>query len=249
MYLVRSFWITGVPHKGHAGSPAALPGRSLAARKRPVTCLPLLFFAAFLLICPLTEAQVQPPYCSEIAPDGTVVEVRIDSPLPGDTIIAAEPCPDIVEVTGVASTIGIPPLLDLFFVIDVSGSTSDCSGVDVDGDGITCWDPNTGQWDQDDSILGAEVAAVRNVVNAVDPAHVRVALITFASSARTWLSLTSDFPLVFQTLNQIMLSGPGGSTDFVDAIDELRTEFARSADPLNRLPSSFFLSDGKDKDN
>jgi Mg-chelatase subunit ChlD len=173
------------------------------------------------------------------------VELLLDSPLPGSTMTASPPCPEDVEVSGVASTIGIPPQLDVFFVVDQSGSTGTCSGVDVNGNGIigtgiySCSDPG-------DSILAAEVAAVRAVVDAVDPQHVRIAVIAFDTYAAAVVSLTDQYDLVHQALDDMLFWGPGGQTNFVDAIEALLIEFEQHGDPANRHPISLFLSDGED---
>jgi hypothetical protein len=77
-------------------------------------------------------------------------------------------------------------------VLDVSGSTENPSGADVDGDGEIGVDPalellppgafpeGMKSTDPDDSILHAEAQAARALVKGLDPRRVRVGLVTFA---------------------------------------------------------------------
>src|SRR3990172_1326451 len=97
----------------------------------PASCIAVCFFKAFLSS---VACAADPPLCSATASDGTLLELRIDDPLPGTLIDGTGTCPETVTVLGVASAIGLPPRLDIAFVLDQSGSANACSGADIDDD-------------------------------------------------------------------------------------------------------------------
>ena len=164
--------------------------------------------------------------------DPTTVSVLITSPAEGAERRAFAPaCPE-VTISGIASTIGIPPEFDFYVIIDVSGSTQQSSGVDIDGDGVT--------WGSGDSILAAEVVAARDFVHSLDMTHSRVALVSFSSSARLVSLLTSDVAILDAGLAGLV---SGGTTDYSAAMETALAEHAARHDP-SREQVIIFLSDG-----
>ena len=85
-----------------------------------------------------------------------------------------------------------PLNIDVMIVVDVSGSTSAPSGVDVDGDGDIGLDPEyelvvpgtyppgTKNTDPGDSILAAEIEAGAALIKTLDPTRVRVGIVSFS---------------------------------------------------------------------
>jgi len=125
---------------------------------------------------------------------------------------------------------------DLVVVVDTSASTGAPTGADVDGDGQVGVQPKGGQiasTDPDDSILAAEVAAARRLIDGLDPRTTRVGLVTFAGDPqmspfgqlfvrRPALSqepLTSDFRRLRRGLAEIVKRGPHGGTYMAAGID------------------------------
>jgi thioredoxin-like negative regulator of GroEL len=84
-------------------------------------------------------------------------------------------------------------LQDIALVLDVSNSTLDATGVDIDGDGRVGRtvgkqyrppDSRRGSSDRGDSIVRAELAAAEQLLRELDPATTRVSLTFFTASAR-----------------------------------------------------------------
>lgn len=131
---------------------------------------------------------------------------------------------------------------DVVFAIDVSSSAGEPSGVDVNGNGIVGAPPDLqggglfgrGAVDPGDSILAAEVAAVRHFVTRLDPRHTRVGLVTFAGelrggllaedSARSELALTPAYEDLQRALDRVLARGPRGATHMAAGIDRARLE-------------------------
>lgn len=86
------------------------------------------------------------------------------------------------------------PLQDIAIALDVSNSTLDASGVDVDQDGRTgrtrraiglrATNPLTASSDRGDSIVRAELAAAERLLAELDPDTTRVALVLFTARAQ-----------------------------------------------------------------
>ncbi len=204
----------------------------------------------------VTQQQLPPPEPVECVirdpASGLDVTITITSPVLGDGAARA-PCDGIVPVEGSAEVTGLSNLFDLFFVIDSSGSTSSASGRDIDGDGFLGTGPAYANTDPGDSVLEAELEAVREFVAALDPAWARVSVIQFSNPEgffgngerqRLVQSLTDDFTLVNAALQQVSAGGSAGATDYGGALALLETEYLANADPANRIPICFFLSDG-----
>jgi len=167
------------------------------------------------------------------------VRVVIESPRPGERV---ENRVDQAPIRGTAVAKGEQPSeFDVMIVLDVSGSTENPSGADVDGDGEIGVDPalellppgafpeGMRSTDPDDTILQAEAQAARALVKGLDPRRVRVGLVTFAgevdptTSLRrslnqqdAWLEvpLTSDVGPVLAAVEGVLARGPHGATNF-----------------------------------
>lgn len=170
---------------------------------------------------------------------GTDVRIRIESPAPG---VAVSDQLHHARIQGSASADSLGPQpFDVILVIDVSGSTKTASGGDVDGDGVVgvnprneklppnAFPPGVLSTDPQDSILHAEIAAARALLDALDPRRVRVGIVTFAGEvdpqtgrrkrvdqADAWLEvpLTADYPKVRQGLASVLARGATGATNF-----------------------------------
>lgn len=187
----------------------------------------MLFFALPATAAPAAEASATTPvrvHIREPRP-GTPVRNRVDqAPIRGNAVADAERPLDI----------------DVMIVVDMSGSTSDPSGIDVDGDGNIGFDPrlelvapgtypaglkNT---DPDDSILAAEIKAASALIENLDPTRVRVGVVSFSGMANNagfrasedqqdaWLEcpLTSEFGVAQAALINLLARGPHGGTNF-----------------------------------
>jgi hypothetical protein len=167
------------------------------------------------------------------------VRVMVDSPKPGQTI---ENKVHQAPIKGTAIADGEHPLdFDVMLVIDVSGSTKVASGVDVDGDGVIGFNPQTelvepGTYppemqstDPEDTILAAEVRAASALVSSLDSDRIRVGVISFSGEMNpqtgerlrwdqqdAWLEvpLTNSRPRVEAALQAIRIRGPHGGTNF-----------------------------------
>jgi hypothetical protein len=171
------------------------------------------------------------------------VEIRVESPGNGDLVRNKV---HLAKVTGhaQAGTEGWAEF-DVMLAIDVSYSTRMPSGIDVDEDGETGFNPQQelvapGTYDDDvvcsdpeDNILHAEVKAARVLLSTLDPRHTRVGVITFSGEADAktgrrishdqkdaWVdvALTNDLDKVRRALDQILVEGPQHATNFAAAV-------------------------------
>lgn len=153
---------------------------------------------------------------------------------------------------------------DVVIAIDVSESTLEDSGMELDGDGPRGGtDPALLEWlasrggeriarklssqDFDDTVLAAELAAAGALVARLDPARFRVALVSFAEDARVLAALGSAPEELGEALSGLPrdLTMLGSGTNYQAAIETadrlLRPELGTTDD---RLRSIVFLSDG-----
>ncbi|MDT8404183.1 Ig-like domain-containing protein [Sulfuriflexus sp.] len=142
------------------------------------------------------------------------------------------------------------PVMDTFntldsnvsIILDVSGSMSNSSGIDVDGDG------------SNDSRLEAAIDSIRQLLDQYEALGVvKVQLVTFSSGATThntdgnvWMTIT-EANAVLDTLSA------NGWTDYETALNEMQSTYAGNSATDVRIDGaqnvSYFLSDGVPEEN
>jgi Mg-chelatase subunit ChlD len=157
-------------------------------------------------------------------------------------------------ISGTAIAQGERPLdIDVVIVIDVSGSTAEASGVDVDEDGQIgfnpsqeliapgTYPPDTVCTDPEDTILAAEIKAADFLIQSLDASRLRVGVVSFSGEVDpisfkqavygqqdAWVEtpLTSDFSEARRALANILARGPHGGTNFAAGVRLAVTELA-----------------------
>jgi len=191
--------------------------------------------------------------------------VQIQSPKNGSRIVQDQ---NSVLVNGKVSTQGTrTPNVDIFFVVDISGSTINYAGVDFADAADSPAPSGPSGWGRPqisifgggfgmggppirnlrNSILAAEVAAARRLLLQLSSQTTRVGLITFSEGARVLQPLTRDFPQVKQALDGILAAGPYGGTNMVEGIRLAIKELAGLGLSERRDDSvkvQFLLTDG-----
>ena len=232
--------------------------RSLA--ERLLACLAVVVSAHAQAADPVTA-----PKLSSDKPPELVLE--IDSPTSGAVI--GDPMGAAFVSGRALALFGEYQTFDLVFVVDTSDSTAAPSGADVDGDGVIGERrgakflsilgrvlplPNS---DKGDSILAAEVAGVRVLLEQLDPRTTRVGLVAFSGDndaltpdAYTEVPLTTDFAKVEKGLDAIFRRGPKGLTNMVSAVNLATIELlgSQSAYSTKRDGAKrviMFLTDGQ----
>jgi hypothetical protein len=209
------------------------------------------------------------PAQADPSPAAQPVKIFVEAPRAGEVVkneIHQAP------IRGTAVAFGERAIdFDIMLVIDVSGSTRNASGSDVDRDGQTGFKPPDPappgmlSTDPDDSILAAEVRAADALVASLTAnGRTRVGVISFSGemNPRTgyrvrydqqdaWLEvpLTADFAAVRARLPEILRRGPDGGTNFAAGIRLAITELAslsgaRSSARPGARKLVLFLSDG-----
>ncbi len=179
------------------------------------------------------------------------VEIRIDTPAAGATV---ESELFMAELSGIASAAGADALgYDVMIVMDVSKSTQNASGADVDEDGQLGEDPHLGLYapgeyaddvfstDPQDNVLHAEVKAANTLLDGLDARRVRVGLITFSGEvdpatgrqvspdqrdATLQVPLTQDYAQLRAALARVLAKGPHGATNFAAGLRLATQELA-----------------------
>lgn len=133
---------------------------------------------------------------------------------------------DIVAPNG-GATITLTPS-DVVFVIDASQSAAANSGQDVDNDG------------EMDSLYKVSLFAAKELLSVLTPNAAKVAVIEMRSGFTMKQTLTGDFVLVQNALDNLLTKTPSGSVNFGGslqaAIEQLGGTFARRAStPLTIL--------------
>jgi len=202
------------------------------------------------------------------------VRVLIESPAPG---VRVEDQVHQARISGTAIAEGDEPVYyDVMLAIDVSASTRASSGVDVDGDGVVGFDPPQGllpptaysaetlSSDPEDSILYAEVAAARALIERLDTRRVRVGVLSFAGEVDpttgerkhidqqdAWVDapLTADLAQIQRTLDALLARGARGATNFAAGVRLAVRELsglagARSGGRPDAKKVILFLTDG-----
>ncbi|HVO93481.1 MAG TPA: vWA domain-containing protein, partial [Terriglobales bacterium] len=193
---------------------------------------------------------------------GADLTVQIRSPKDGSEIAQEQA---FVLVGGKAAIkTGGAGLVDIFLVLDVSGSTAQYAGADfpdfsqlpnfyvnrnkLGGRGLPCAGRDRpGPLNLRNSILAAEIVASRRLLSQLNPKTTRVGVITFGEEVWLRQRLTHDFDEVRNALDLIYKRGPYGGTNMVDAIrvatDELLGK-GESEKYLDSLKAVIFFTDG-----
>jgi len=190
-------------------------------------------------------------------------KVQILSPKEGSRISQQQ---NTVLVSGkVASQAARSQNVDIIFVIDISGSTSQYAGVDFgdfaqlpEGSGSSGFGRpqiSIGPFSLGpppirnlrNSILAAEVAAARRLLVQLNSQTTRVGVITFSERARLLQPLSHDFDQLRRVLDGVLSAGPDGGTNMVDGIRTGITElmgFGSSEKRTDAVRVEFLLTDG-----
>ncbi len=136
---------------------------------------------------------------------------------------------------------------EIVVVIDVSGSTAQPSGIDVDGDGLVGEPlgrpPAVFSSDSGDSVLAAEIQAVRLLLSRLEAGlgATRVALVSFSGetvmgegggafttrpAVRVELPLTSEIARLSSALDEVFKRGSVGGTNFYAAVERSLVELS-----------------------
>ena len=190
-------------------------------------------------------------------------KVQILSPKDGSRITQEQ---NSVLVSGkVATDGGRSPNVDIVFVIDISGSTSQYAGADF---GDLSQPPNNsgsigfgrpqlsiggfgmGQpsvRNLRNSILAAEVGAARRLLLQLNSQTTRIGVVTFSEGAKVVQPLTNDFERVRRVLDDILRAGPYGGTNMAEGIRTAITELlgiGASEKRTDAVRVEFLLTDG-----
>src|SRR5262250_2040163 len=190
-------------------------------------------------------------------------KVHILSPQDGSSITQQQ---NTILISGkVASQAARSENVDIMFIIDISGSTSQYAGVDFGDFGQLPDSSNSGgfSWPQiairgfgrgrfpitnlRNSILAAEVGAARRLLVQLNSQTTRVGIITFSEGARVVQPLTHDFDHVRRVLDSILAAGPYGGTNMVDGIRTGISELiglGSSEKRAEAVKAEFLLTDG-----
>jgi von Willebrand factor type A domain len=154
--------------------------------------------------------------------------------------------------------------VDIFLVLDVSGSTAQYAGVDfsefselanfyvdsrrLGGRGLECSGARRqGLFNLRSSILAAQIVASRRLLSQLNRETTRVGVITFGEEVRLMQALTHNFEKVRGVLDLIYQRGPYGGTNMVDAI-RLGTEEllgkGESQKYLDSIKTLLLMTDG-----
>lgn len=164
-------------------------------------------------------------------------EIRLEIEQPADGAVIGDATGAFVAGRALA-LLGEFRRFDVVLVLDTSGSTSEASGADINGNGVVgkARFGILNSTDPGDSVLAAEIAAARQVIRGLDPRNTRVGIITFAGqsedlrdpygrggtivfgrasgpAAVTEVALTTDFGRVEKALTHVMERGPDGGTN------------------------------------
>lgn len=220
-------------------------------------------------LCLALGAALLAPAPRAFAQDANGVQIEIRAPRPGETIRNKT---DMAPLAGLAIAGERPTAFEVIVVIDVSGSTEYPSGIDVNGDGVLgetqrspiSSQPDTANTDPADSVLGAEIAAAKALLDGLDPARVHVGVVSFSGEvdpitqrrlgrgddALLEQALTPDYAAVRRSLEAVLLRGPNGGTNMQAGVKLALRELAGLPGAVSRpRPQAkkviLFLTDGK----
>jgi hypothetical protein len=217
----------------------------------------------------LARNDVRPALIESAAGNATHLDLEIEFP-PDGAEVSSTVCGTFVAGHAQA-TRGAPRRFDVILVIDTSRSTQDPAGTDVDGDGVIGESKlggigallGAGLTDPGDSILAAEVAAARQVLQGLDPRSTRVGLVAFSGEAvssggrysrrrpaHTLEGLTPDYPAIERALDDLLATDPEGQTHMAAGIDQaiielkgLRGSYSKTDKESEKVV--FFFTDGQ----
>jgi hypothetical protein len=218
----------------------------------------------FVAIAAATNARESGELHDLITPAPGRIELTVEYP-PDDSVVNQSACG--VFVAGRALAVqSETPRLDIVIVLDTSRSTSEPTGVDLDGDGVV-GEPVLAREgpifiernsDPDDSVLAAEVAAARLILRGLDPRRTRLSVVTFAGEAAdarrpqgahpssqpatTAAPLTSDHTRVDLALADVLAREPTGNTHMAAGLDLATRELATGAGSERLV---IFFTDGQ----
>jgi hypothetical protein len=196
------------------------------------------------------------------------LQLRIDSPEPG--AVVGDPGGMSFIAGRALATHGDFRTFDLIFVIDQSQSTAVPSGGDVNGDGkiethlcpgvpaiLGLLGSLVGVCSTSkDSVLAAELLAVRTLLKQLDPRTTQVGVVAFSGDGDPYTddayvscALTAEYAKVGQALDEIAAMGPQGRTNMQDAVQLAALELigspgAHSKPQRDSQKVMLFLSDG-----
>jgi hypothetical protein len=211
-----------------------VPSSPPQPRRRLHHRAPIAALAAAALLLAGTPARADAP---------TAVRVSIDSPATGELVKSKV---NLAAIRGSAQAGNGQPLdFDVMLTLDVSHSTRQPSGSDVDGDGEVGFNPleelvAPGTYppdvvcsDPEDTILAAELRAAELLLEVLKPGRTRVGVISFSGEvdpetgrrkrfdqkdAVLQVPLTDDFEQVRRALRRIEAEGSFGATNFSAAV-------------------------------
>ncbi len=210
-------------------------------------------------IGPWASELPEPPVPSP-APGEEVPWLEVDAPKPGAAPVDS-PLYEVLGHGGRRRGAGH----DLVIVLDVSGSTLEDSGIDLDGDGAGARTRPTlileleaegvssrvlrklRRHDFDDTVLAAEIEAARALVARLDPGRFRVGIVTFADDARELAPIGSSREELDRALDTILYDFHSSQvgTHFGAAVSRAHNMLvAADGGPADRLRSIVFLTDG-----
>jgi hypothetical protein len=153
-------------------------------------------------------------------------------------------------------------------VLDTSRSTVDPTGTDINGNGVvgrmrlgglgTIF--GGGSTDPGDSILAAEVAGAKRLLQGLDPRSTRVGVVAFAGDlpgtgrrakpAYTLVALTDEHERAVAALDEILATEPEGNTHMAAGVDQATIELLGVRGSVSRPDPQaekivFFFTDGQ----
>jgi len=206
------------------------------------------------------------PLLTQSSGDPSSVRIDIEYP-PAGSVVGGSACG--VFVAGKAqSSSGALRRFDVIMVLDTSRSTVDPTGTDINGNGVvgrmrlgglgTIF--GGGSTDPGDSILAAEVAGAKRLLQGLDPRSTRVGIVAFAGDlpgsgrrsrpAYTLVALTDDHDRVVAALDEILATEPEGNTHMAAGVDQATIELLGVRGSVSRPDPQaekivFFFTDGQ----
>jgi hypothetical protein len=198
----------------------------------------------------------------------TTLKLEIEEPQDGAIVGSAE---GAFLAGRAVALLGEFKRFDVIIVIDTSSSTSGASGADINGNGVIGASGLSGifkQSDPGDSILAAEIAAAKRVIEGLDPRNTRIGVVSFAGesgqrdpytgmiyesnapSAVTEEPLTTNFERVNKSLDRVFKRGPEGATNITEAVRMAVRELKGFRGSLSKPDSGsqkvvMFFTDGR----